>query len=615
MAERRVLLPDGTPFEFWDDRSEYRRVYHVACMHPNASDANRGTVNRPFRTIGRAAQLLKPGAKVIVHGGVYRECVRPARGGEGPDRMIAYEAAPGEEVVVKGSDVWMPECRPSQGWRLRGAANGAPVWMADLPAEMFVGYNPFIADNMPAEYRTFIQDWTPAETYRFQLKRGMIFQDGRPLRQVFWCRELADADGAFWVEDPGLRVHFRLWGDADPAAAQLEVTVREQVFAPQEFHLGYVRVSGFRFEHAADGVPIPQRAMVSTSRGHHWIIEQNRMQWANSTALDVGGQTWHADRAADAGSHVIRRNHISDCGISGIQGCHGVDGTLVEDNVVERIGGLVPERLWECAGLKFHVCKGGLFRRNVFRHIRDACGVWLDVLNKNCRITNNVFADIETRLAAVYIECSHDLNLIDGNVFWDVRSTWRGEGGPGSYPTGGLGVFGDSGDHIVAAHNFFGRLPDNYAISFHLNQSARIVGGRVGLGRGHQALNNVLSNCPKRILFARADDVKSDGNLFDAANDAVSLCIRYPEPQALVNLSAWQSYYGLDRDSSQCRIEAAFDPEALELTWKADGPAPACQPVRAMHERAARRAPGPFRPDQWRRSTAGDTGRQAFPAR
>ncbi len=594
MAEQEALLPDGTPFEFWDDATQYERVHHVARNHPDSSDENPGTEGKPFATINKAAAVLQAGEKVIVHEGIYRECVRPARGGEGPERMIAYEAAPGEEVVVRGSEVWQPEFRASEGWRTRRAGSAPAIWMADLPADWFAGYNPFVANNMSAEFRTFGPQWTPEQTHRFQLRRGMIFADGRPLRQVFWYRDLTQTDGAFWVEDSGLRIHLRLWDDADPNGATFEVTAREQVFAPSDYHLGYIRLSGFTFEHAADGVPIPQRAMVSAMRGHHWIIEDNRIRRANAIGLDVGAQSWHADRDRCLGGSIVRRNHISDCGVSGIQGCAGVDNTLIEDNVIERIGGLVPEQLFECAGLKFHECNGALFRRNVFRHIRDACALWLDVLNRNCRITGNVFADVGTRCAAVYIECSHHLTLIDDNVIWDVRSTLEDKGAPGSSAIGGLGIYGDSGDNLVVAHNFIGKVPDNYAVSFNLMQAGRIIAGRVGLGRRHKVLNNVFSRCPKRILFGRADEVVSDGNLFDETDDRVSLCIRYPDPEALVDLAAWQEYYGLDKNSAQAPIEADFDPDALELTWKADGEAPACRPVEALHEEAPRSAPGPL---------------------
>ncbi len=30
MAKQPVHLPDGMQFEFWDDRTQYRKVYHVA---------------------------------------------------------------------------------------------------------------------------------------------------------------------------------------------------------------------------------------------------------------------------------------------------------------------------------------------------------------------------------------------------------------------------------------------------------------------------------------------------------------------------------------------------------------------------------------------------------
>ncbi len=113
------LLPDGTQFPFWDDQTNYTKVFHVAQENPNASDSNPGTLERPYKTINAAAKILQPGEKVIVHEGIYRECIQPARGGTSPERMITYEAAKGEKVVVKGSEVWKPELRPSTGWNMR----------------------------------------------------------------------------------------------------------------------------------------------------------------------------------------------------------------------------------------------------------------------------------------------------------------------------------------------------------------------------------------------------------------------------------------------------------------------------------------------------------------
>jgi hypothetical protein len=76
-----VLLPDGSPFRTWEQPAEHRRTFYVARQHPQASDDNPGSEDRPWKTIGRAAAALEPGDRVIVKEGLYREWVRPARGG------------------------------------------------------------------------------------------------------------------------------------------------------------------------------------------------------------------------------------------------------------------------------------------------------------------------------------------------------------------------------------------------------------------------------------------------------------------------------------------------------------------------------------------------------
>jgi hypothetical protein len=604
MEELPVLMPDGTPFAFWDDTTAYTRVYHVSCEHPAASDEEGlGTEERPFATLGRAAQVLQPGEKVIVHQGVYRECVRPARGGTGPEHMIAYEAAHGEEVRILGSERWTPTFAPSEGWNLGALPPGVTVWMADLPAEWFVGYNPFIARNLSSEYTTFTTDWTTEETHRLMLRRGTIYAEGSPwngapLEQVFRPQELAEKDGCFWVQDPGLRIHLRLWDDADPKDVALEVTTREQIFAPLREGLGYIRVSGFTFEYAADGVPVPQRAMVSATRGHHWIIEDNEIRWANACGIDVGNETWHRSipsvPAEASGHHIIRRNHVADCGVCGIAAVGNNAHTLVEDNVVERIGGMNVERIWETGGLKFHTCDSVLIRRNTFRHICHAPGVWLDYLNRNSRITDNVFADITSIHSAVYIEVSHALNLVDHNLLWDIRGVGR--------PRSGQGINVDSGEQCVVAHNLFARIPDSYAVSVNLAQKGRIVGGRVGLCRQHKVLNNLFTACPRRILLARAADNQSEGNLFDERDDPTSLCVEYPEPAAILDMAAWQAYYGFDQQGGQAQIEVDLDPETLVLTVEVEGEIPECPGVPELHDGCAGRPPGPWPIEPGRRT-------------
>ena len=54
-------------------------------------------------------------ARVVIHQGTYRECVRPQAGGEGPEKMVLYEAAGDGDVVIKASEE-VTEFEKSTGW-------------------------------------------------------------------------------------------------------------------------------------------------------------------------------------------------------------------------------------------------------------------------------------------------------------------------------------------------------------------------------------------------------------------------------------------------------------------------------------------------------------------
>ncbi|MGC1298202.1 MAG: hypothetical protein WA869_24505 [Alloacidobacterium sp.] len=96
-------------------RLHFSKTYYVDGQAKNADDKGPGSKERPFRTINAAAQVLQPSERVVIAEGIYRECIRPARGGSGPDAMISYEAAPGAKVVVKGAAV-VKDWKPSEGW-------------------------------------------------------------------------------------------------------------------------------------------------------------------------------------------------------------------------------------------------------------------------------------------------------------------------------------------------------------------------------------------------------------------------------------------------------------------------------------------------------------------
>jgi hypothetical protein len=79
-------------------------TYVVDQAAPGAADGNAGTEERPFKTIGHAADMVKPGDTVYVMTGKYDERVKVRTGGaEG--RMITFRAMPRRSALVGGFDL------------------------------------------------------------------------------------------------------------------------------------------------------------------------------------------------------------------------------------------------------------------------------------------------------------------------------------------------------------------------------------------------------------------------------------------------------------------------------------------------------------------------------
>ena len=103
--------------------------YHVSV---SGNDVNAGSVASPFKTISKASENAQPGDVISVHEGVSRERINPPRGGTSDEKRIVYQAAPGERVVIKGSE-------RITTWQRLDEIN----WTVTLPNKYFQGYNPF----------------------------------------------------------------------------------------------------------------------------------------------------------------------------------------------------------------------------------------------------------------------------------------------------------------------------------------------------------------------------------------------------------------------------------------------------------------------------------------
>jgi hypothetical protein len=103
--------------------------FHVG---KQGKDSNPGTKAAPVLTIQRAADMAQPGDTITVHEGTYRERVTPPRGGASDKMRITYQAAKGETVEIKGSEI-------VNNWE---QATGK-VWKVTLPNSFFGGFNPY----------------------------------------------------------------------------------------------------------------------------------------------------------------------------------------------------------------------------------------------------------------------------------------------------------------------------------------------------------------------------------------------------------------------------------------------------------------------------------------
>lgn len=573
-----LRLPNGEFFESWEREQVYDRELHVDTNHPAASDDNDGSIDRPFKTINAAAAIATPGTRVLIHGGVYRECVHPARGGDGPDRMISYEAYNNEEVIIKAS-VEVSNLIKSEGWSLRrfGASiEGAKqpnIWAVKLNPDDFRGYNPFCAVNIMHD-RFFIEydktDMTP-----YLLRRGMVFCDGKPLRQVSLYYEMADQPGTYWVEANGQTVHFRLWNDDDPAEHYIELTCREQCFAPEVPFLSYIKVKGLICAHAATGAPVPQRGSISCYRGHHWIIEDCTIDWSNGVGIDIGNECWHHTFDTDLvlGYDIIRRCRILNVGVCGIAGLYA-GNLLIEDNLIEGTGWQKMELSWEAGGIKVHNCRNSVIRRNIFTKTIRADHLWMDVGNENNRITQNLFLDGIEQREAIFIECSRDdVNLIDNNIFWNVEGRFnendipKEPGSSGWYKleeTGvvnGYAVYGEGTDRLHIVNNFIGKCR---SAGYFAKIVAFRIAGRGGTSREARIWNNIFYDCKEAAIKMPTQHNQAEGNLYLNMPGGY-LRILYPAPAECHDLRSWQEFYGFDMTGKEGMLDISVDTDNFTM--------------------------------------------------
>ncbi|MBN2595062.1 MAG: right-handed parallel beta-helix repeat-containing protein, partial [Sedimentisphaerales bacterium] len=392
--------------------------YHVS---KNGTDRNPGTAEAPFLTINRAAQIARPGDVVIVHEGTYREWVNPRVKGLSKTRPITYQAAEGEHVVIKGSEV-------IRDWeRVEGN-----VYKTIIPNSFFGEVNPYT--------EIIFGDWVVSEVTRHLGEvylNGMSFYEVNSLDAVHhpqiqtetvenWTKEIVPVHNPeqtkyvwFTENDGESTTIYANFNGYDPNTELVEINVRQACFYPEEIGIDYITVRGFEMAHAATPWVPPtadQPGLIGAHWSKGWVIENNCIHDSKCSGISIGKEksTGHNYRSLrrdkpgyqyqlesvfsagrfgwsreTIGSHTIRNNTIYDCGQNAIVGHLGCVFSEIYNNHIYNIA--IKREFYghEIAGIKLHAAIDVQIYNNI---IHDCTlGVWLDWQAQGTRVSRNVF--------------------------------------------------------------------------------------------------------------------------------------------------------------------------------------------------------------------------------
>jgi alpha-N-arabinofuranosidase len=394
------------------------REYHVSV---SGDDGNNGSVGRPLKTISAAARLAQPGDVVTVHAGTYRERIAPPRGGTSNQKRIVYQAAEGEEVVIKGSEV-------VKGWQQ--VEHG--TWKVTIANDFFGAFNPY-SDPIRGDW--FNRKGRDHHT-------GAVYFDGHWLTEAAKLEEVLKpaGDTPLWfgqVDQDNTTIWAQFKG-VDPNEAQVEINVRQTVFYPEKPGVNYITVRGFTMMHAATPWAPPtaeQIGLLGTHWSKGWIVEKNDIrystcvgvtlgkygdQWDNTSQNSAEGYVKTIERALEngwsadnIGHHVVRDNEIAHCEQAGLVGSLGAVFSRITGNDIHDIH---VRRLFtgaEMGGIKIHAAIDTEIRGN---HIyRTHRGIWLDWMAQGARVTRNLLHHNDGS-QDLFFEVNHGPFMVDHNV-------------------------------------------------------------------------------------------------------------------------------------------------------------------------------------------------------
>ncbi len=472
----------------------FSREYHVAVTGSNDND---GSAMAPFKTINFAAGLAQPGDVITVHSGTYREWINPVRGGESDTKRIVYQAAPGEEVFIKGSEV-------ITGWKK--VKEG--VWKVTLPDTFFGNYNP---------YRDSIYgDWF--NNHGRIHHTGEVFLNGKSLYEKEKPEKVynpepfentKDKEGStytWYCESTGAGITILAnFHKFNPNRELVEISVRKTCFYPEKPGINYLTLRGFHISQAATQWAAPtaeQIGMISTNWNKGWIIENNIISDSKCSGITLGKErstghnVWLADQSIDGslhyievtfrtlrngwskeniGSHIVRNNEIFNCEQTGMCGSMGAAFSVIENNHIYNIWTKRQFDGAEIAGIKFHAAIDTKIEHN---RIHDTGrGIWLDWMAQGTRVSKNLLYNND--LEDLFMEVNHGPTLVDNNLLLsEVGIVTQSEGGAVVH-------------NLIAGQICMWPEPNRYT-PYHLPHSTAVAGLSTILSGDYRCLNNIF---------------------------------------------------------------------------------------------------------------------------
>lgn len=305
-------------------------TYHVAQQVPQASDANPGTEKAPWKTISKAAAELAPGDTVMIHEGVYREWVNPARSGS-PSAPIVFQGAANESVILSGADVISDWVRKE-----------GQIWKKEPWQPRFA---------------THPND----ERHRLIGRCEQLIVDGRLLKQVERYEDLVA--GTFCADTNTKVLYVWLPGDADPREHVVEAAVRSVCFGPGwgGERRGHIVLRGVTIRYGAN---MAQRGALFAA-GDGWLVEDCKVEWTNGSGISF--------RGSDVTFRRVRSHHNGQQGLGGGGPRFCLEDVTLDHNNVKGF-----DQDWEAGGTKIALSRDGVVRR--CRAIANTgVGIWFDI--------------------------------------------------------------------------------------------------------------------------------------------------------------------------------------------------------------------------------------------